>query len=137
MIYDRLVFLPNHCDMAVEKLAALFSETFRADQEAQVSLDGICVVARWDVWSLRAFYEAGYHVLAESRDIAALYAAHRKDQNTLATCGKRITITADDDYEMKHINHFAHILADLEEKFPGAVLFVPADGAFYDIGHFN
>ena len=56
----------------------------------------------------------------------------------LSVCDKWVTIASDDeDYDMKHFNHFVFLLQDLEEELSGAVMFVPLEGTFFDVGNFN
>jgi hypothetical protein len=123
--------------MSEEKLVSLISLTFGADKEARIVVQGKRIEVQWGNWSLRAYYESGPDVREESQEIASGYASRREDKGRLALCDKWITIASDSDYDMKHFNHFVFLLQGLEEHFPGSVLFVPEEGAFFDAGEFN
>jgi hypothetical protein len=137
MSYDRIVFLPSDSDMSEERLTTLLSKTFGRDKRAHIYVEENRTVVRWGDWSFRVYYESGPSVRQESREIVSRYASGRKDKKRLATYDKWITIASDSDYEMTHFNHFCFLLQDLEEQLPGAVLFVPEEGAFFDPGDFN
>lgn len=137
MSYNRIVFLPANSDMTQGSLTNLLSKTFGKDESAQIFVEENRTVIKWGNWSFRVYYESGPSVLQESQEIALGYASHRPDKEILATCDKWITIASDSDYEMNHFNHFVFLLQDIEEQFPGAVLFVPEEGTFFDVGTFN
>ena len=137
MSYNRILFLASDAYMSDERLARLISRTFGADKEARIVIQGKRIEVRWENWSLRVYYESGPDVRKESQEIAFGYASQREDRGELALCDKWITIASDSDYDMKHFNHFVFLLQDLEEHFPGSVLFVPEEGTFFDAGEFN
>jgi hypothetical protein len=138
MQYDRLIFLPPTTDMSAEKLAALVTSTYGRDRAAQILVEGNRVEVRWGDWSLRVYYEAGETVRKESEEIVTRFGCERTDKMQLSVCDTWVTIASDDeDYNMKHFNHFVFLLQDLEEELPGAVMFVPLEGTFFDVGNFN
>lgn len=137
MPYDRIIFLPPTTDMSAKNLAALVTDTYGRDRAAQILVEGHRVEVRWDDWSLRVYYEEGESVRKESEEIVAGYGSERPDKEQLGACDKWVTIGADKDYDMKHFNHFVFLLQDLEENLPGAVMFVPEEGTFFDVGNFN
>lgn len=137
MSYNRILFLPADNDTSDENIARLLSKTFEADKEAQILVAGNRMEVKWGDWSLRVYYEVGPDVRKESQEIVSGYASQREDKESLAMCNKWITIASDSDYDMKHFNHFVFLLQDLEEQLPGAVLFVPEEGTFFDVGNFN
>lgn len=137
MSYNRIVFLPTDSTMSEERLTTLLSKTFGRDKNAQIHIEEGRTVVRWGTWSFRVYYECGPSMLQESQEIALGYAADRQDKERLATCDKWITIASDNDYETDHFNDFCFLLQDLEEQLPGAVLFVPEEGTFFDVGEFN
>lgn len=138
MQYDRLIFLPPTTDMSAKKLAALVTSTYGRDRAAHLLVEGNRVEVRWGDWSLRVYYEEGEIVRKESEEIVTRFGCERTDKMQLSVCDKWVTIASDDeDYDMKHFNHFVFLLQDLEEELPGAVMFVPLEGTFFDVGNFN
>jgi hypothetical protein len=69
--------------------------------------------------------------------MVAACGSKRKDKKQLSACDKWVTIAADDDYDMAHFNDFVSLLERLEKELPGAVLFVPEEEKFFDVGKFN
>ncbi len=137
MSYNRIIFLPPQLDMSAERLDALLSTTFGTNKNVQILSEENRTVIKWADWEFRVYYECGPDILQESQEIASSYAGHRPDQESLSICNKWITIASDNDYEMVHFNDFIFLLQDLEEELPGAVMFVPEEGTFFDVGEFN
>lgn len=80
-------------------------------------------------WTLRVRWENGPHVLAESKEIAELFAKERPDANVIATCNRRIVTAGDDDPAMTYFNEYAFVLEALQ-SIDGIFLFEPNDSTF-------
>jgi hypothetical protein len=123
--------------MSAELLRSLLSATYAGAKTPEMLAEGNRVEFKWGDWSLRVYFEFGPDVLAESAEIVAALGSQRADRAMLRTCDRRITIASDSDNNLDHFNDFLFLLQDLEERLPGAVMFVPHDGTFFDVGGFN
>jgi hypothetical protein len=134
MSYELIAMLTEQANLDADRLAALMREreTFRLRPGMSISVESTgpdSVEVRWEDWSLRASLEEGTHVLAESENIAAAFAADRQDKSLIAGCRRWIVWSSDVDPDMDHFNDYCFLLEALEKQ-PGLILFDPRAGDF-------
>ncbi len=87
---------------------------------------GEMLTAWWDNWSLSAYLSAEPFVAEESQEMAARH-DDEPPWDQIGRCKRRIELWSDDDPEMAHFNTYLFVLAEIRQRFPGAIL-VDGDG---------
>src|SRR2546423_950535 len=108
MAYDLVALLTDEAAATLAQVGQHLKRTFTSDPNAEVLLEeGRSLVARWKDWAFQIPYEAGPHVLEESREIAEHHhGPDRPDQDRIAACRRRITVTGSEDPNMEHFNDY-------------------------------
>ncbi len=132
--YALIAPLPEKNKITLNDVCKLLTRRFDGGESVSVTMnsrggvEAAHIIVRFGKWSLRVHLEDAAHVIDESREIAALYAGGRPDQDVIAQCGRRITIDTDDDIEMVHFNDYVLVCEAIEEAGPVALFDPQAEG---------
>jgi hypothetical protein len=137
MAYELIALLTDASDLDLDRLARLLGEVFSADPEATVEredppqAEGRRVAVRWGGWSFHFSYEDGPRVSDGAREIADAYAGDRPDRGLIASCRRRVVMTADADPGMDRFNDYCLVVQRLGGEL-GVILFSPRVEEFVD-----
>jgi hypothetical protein len=131
MPYNQMIaFLTTDKPKSLEELAESLREWFAKDSEMMMSFDtapfgiGEHIVLNWDNWYLRFYFEMHEEVAIQAQDVAERLASDKPNQQTIASCVRRVRIVATDEPEPDHINQ--HIIAtEFLQQLPGCVMYDP------------
>ncbi len=115
-MYDGLVLIDREADISLEQLADELRQFYNGYPGAPASIDLIddTVALRWPGYTFEFGKSCEPHVIEESVELAAKFAAHHPKRDRIAQCRCRFEWGGDADSDMEHFNDSLFIGEALE-----------------------
>ncbi len=133
MAYQAFILLPSDTEVSIEEVRRIL-ENYYSDDAGEVTFetDGNKLTVTIDEWECFVYLNSKPSVLEESKQMAEIFAAQRRDRDEIAASGVRLEITTEDDNEeMEFFNDYVEIVEQLG-KFRGAKTWEGAQEEFLD-----
>jgi hypothetical protein len=132
-MYELLILASAETPTNLEKLEAAVRAEFASQTPPQAIVTAIKadqLTVSVDGFQFYIDFDDQPHVLAESSEIAAEFAADRADRAAIAKASARFELSSDDDPDMDHFNDMLFI-CHAAESIGAMYIFDPQEGEFH------
>ncbi len=130
-MYDTLILVDAESQITAAAVKAELDHFYASTTGRPLSIDlrENEIHLSWMSFTLAISRSALPHVLEESAEIAAHYAAGNPDADKIAACPVRFEVSATDDPDMRYFNDFLYVIQSVQ-KLGTAYAFDPVSGSF-------